>query len=81
MIARPTHWRVTSDGREVVAAAGEATSLENLATNGAKTGVTTSRRYTRGDYEFLAWRYGMSVDAVKRAIALGLLERHDARHP
>lgn len=81
MIARPTHWRVTSDGREVVAAAGECTSLENLAVNGAKTGKTTSRRYTREDYEFFAWKLGMSVEAVKRVIALGLLERHDARHP
>lgn len=79
MIARPTHWRATVDGRESVAGPGDHSSLERLAVNGAKTGAITSRRYTRDDLELLAYTLGVSVDAVKRAIALGLLETLDAR--
>lgn len=79
MIARPTHWRATHDGREMVAGGGHG-SLQRLATNGAKSGAITSRRYTRDDLELLAFRYGITVEAVKAAIAQGLLETLDARH-
>ena len=80
MIARPTHWRATHDGRESVAGPGGLGCLQSLATNGAKTGKITSRRYTRDDLELLAFRYGITVEAVKAAIAQGLLETLDARH-
>lgn len=79
MIARPTHWRATSDGRESVAVPGGRASLERLARRGDTTGKITSRRYTREEVELLAFRFGITVDAVRRAIALGLLETLDAR--
>ena len=79
MIARPTHWRATSDGRESVAGPGDHASLERLARRGDTAGKITSRRYSRDDLELLAYRHGITVDAVKRVIARGLLEQLDAR--
>lgn len=79
MIARPTHWRATSDGRECVAGPGDHASLERLVRRGDTAGKITSRRYTREDLELLAFRYGITVAAVKAAIAHGLLETLDAR--
>ena len=79
MIARPTHWRATSDGRESVAGPSGRASLERLARRGDTTGKITSRRYTREEVELLAFRFGITVDAVRRAIALGLVETLDAR--
>lgn len=79
MIARPTHWRATNDGRESVAGPGDHGSLQGLAVNGATTGKITSRRYTRDDLELIAFRLGVTVAAVKQAISLGLLETLDAR--
>ena len=79
MIARPTHWRLTADGRESVAGPGAHTSLERLARRGDTSGRTTSRPpYTRRELELIAFRCGISVDAVKKALALGLLETLDA---
>jgi hypothetical protein len=43
VIARPTHWRAVSTGRESVAAPGDHVSLAHLAGNGAKSGKITSR--------------------------------------
>ena len=79
MISRPTHWRATNDGRESVAGPGDHASLERLVRRGDTTGKITSRRYTREDLELLAFTYGITVAAVKAAIAHGLLETLDAR--
>lgn len=81
MIARPTHWRATADGRESVAGPGESSSLERLVRRGDTSGSITSRRYTREDIELLAYRLGVTVSAVRRAIDLGLLETLDGRQP
>lgn len=80
MIARPTHWRVGQGGRESVAAAGEVTSLQHLAANGATSGKITSRpAYTDREIEVIAFRLRCSVREVRRAIDLGLLETLDGR--
>lgn len=79
MIARPSHWRTGPNGREPVAGAGDAVSLGQHVVSGAKTGKITSRpAYTTRELELLAYRLGVTVAAVKRAIALGLLETFDA---
>ena len=79
MIARPSHWRTGPNGREPVAGAGDAVSFSHIV-SGAKSGKITSRpAYTTRELELLAYRLGVTVAAVKRAIALGLLENLDAR--
>jgi len=79
VIARPTHWRAVSTGRESVAAPGDHVSLARLAGNGAKSGKITSRpAYTDRELELIAYRLGVTVVAVKQAIALGMLEQFDA---
>ena len=79
MICRATHWRHGQGGRETVAAAGAVTSLEALVRNGATSGKITSRPgYTAREIEFIAYRLGVTVSAVRRAIDLGLLEQLDA---
>ena len=81
MIARPTHWRMTPDGRESVAGPGAHTSLERLARRGDTSGRITSRpAYTREELEQLAFVNRMSVANVRRCLDLGLLEMLDARH-
>lgn len=81
MIARPTHWRHGSGGRESVAPAGAVTSLEALVRNGAITGKITSRpAYTAGEVELIAFRFRCTVREVQRAIDLGLLETLHGRH-
>ena len=79
MICRASHWRHGQGGRETVAAAGAATSLESLVRNGATSGKITSRPgYTQQEIELIAFRLRVTVVAVKRAIDLGLLEQLDA---
>jgi hypothetical protein len=79
VIARPSHWRTGPHGREPVAGAGEAVSFNQNIASGAKTGKITSRpAYTTRELELIAYRLGVTVTAVKRAIALGLLETFDA---
>ena len=79
MIARPSHWRTGPNGREPVAGAGDAVSFSNIV-SGAKSGKITSRpAYTTRELELIAYRLGVTVAQVKRAIALGLLETFDAR--
>jgi hypothetical protein len=79
VIARPSHWRTGPNGREPVAGAGDAVSLSRHVVSGATTGRITSRpAYTTRELEVIAYRLGVTVAAVKRAIALGLLETFDA---
>jgi hypothetical protein len=79
MIARATHWRHGQGCRETVAAAGAVTSLEALVRNGATSGKITSRPgYTAREIELIAFRLGVTVVAVKRAIDLGLLDTLNA---
>ena len=79
MIARPSHWRTGPNGREPVAGAGDVVSFGNIV-SGAKSGRITSRpAYTTRELELIAYRLGVTVAAVKQAIALGLLENLDAR--
>ena len=82
MISRPTHWRTGPNGRESVAAAGEVVSLERLLTAGEKSGRITSRpERTDREIEVIAFRLGMTVAEVRRAIARGHTEFIDARQP
>jgi len=75
MISRPTHWRAGPNGRESVAAAGEVVSLERLLTAGEKSGRITSRpERTDREIEVIAFRLGMTVAEVRRAIARGRTE-------
>jgi len=75
MISRPTHWRAGPHGRESVAAAGEVVSLERLLTGGEKSGRITSRpERTDREIEVIAYRLGMTVAEVRRAIARGRTE-------
>jgi predicted deacylase len=75
MISRPTHWRTGPNGRESVAAAGEVVSLERLLTAGEKSGRITSRpERTDREIEVIAYRLGMTVAEVRRAIARGRTE-------
>jgi len=75
MISRPTHWRTGPNGRESVAAAGEVVSLERLLTAGEKSGRITSRpERTDREIEVIAYRLGMTVAEVRRAIARGRAE-------
>ncbi len=76
MISRWNHWRRGgADGREAIAAAGESQSaVSNYTASHNCWGKITSRpRLTRSDLEYLAWKLGCTVEAVKRAIAEGLL--------
>ena len=78
MISRPTHWRTGPHGRESVAAAGEVFSLERLLRSAEKSGRITSRpERTDEQLEVIAFRLGMTVAAVRRAIARGRLENLD----
>jgi hypothetical protein len=82
MISRPTHWRTGPNGRESVAAAGEVVSLERLLVAGEKSGRITSRpERTDAEIELIAFRLGMTVAEVRRAIARGHTEHIDARQP
>lgn len=82
MIARPTHWRRGADGREQVAVPGDHLSILGTVRRGDTSGRITSRRaHTREELEYLAWRYGCTVDTIRHAIAHGLLETLDAGHP
>jgi hypothetical protein len=75
MISRPTHWRAGPHGRESVAAAGEVVSLERLLASGEKSGRITSRpERTDREIEVIAFRLGMTVAEVRRAIARGRTE-------
>ena len=75
MISRPTHWRAGPHGRESVAAAGDYVSLERLVTSGEKSGRITSRpERTDREIEVIAWRLGMTVTQVRKAIAEGRTE-------
>lgn len=75
MISRPTHWRTGPHGRESVAAAGDYVSLERLVTSGEKSGRITSRpERTDREIEVIAWRLGMTVTQVRKAIAEGRTE-------
>jgi hypothetical protein len=78
MIERPSHWRTGPNGRESVAAAGDVLSLEHLLRNGEKSRRITSRpERTDEQLEVIAFRLGMTVAAVRRAIAQGRLENLD----
>lgn len=82
MISRPTHWRTGPNGREAVASAGDFVSLERLLTAGEKSGRITSRPERTGrEIEVIAYRLGMTVAEVRRAIARGHTEHIDARQP
>ena len=77
MIERPSHWRTGPNGRETVAAAGEVFSLERLL-RGVESGRITSRpERTDEQLEVIAFRLGITVAAVRRAIAQGRLENLD----
>ena len=79
MISRPTHWRTGPHGRESVAAAGEVVSLERLLASGEKSGRITSRpERTDREIEVIAWRLGLTVVQVRKAIAEGRTEILDA---
>lgn len=78
MICRWSHWRNSGDAnREAVAAADEIKSIAKTYTEPHQHwGKITSkrpRRYTREEIESMAYRVGCSVEALKRAIDLGLL--------
>jgi len=78
MISRPTHWRTGPNGRESVAAAGDFVSLEHLLRSGEKSGRITSRpERTDLELEVIAYRLGMTVAEVRRAIARGRTEITD----
>ena len=81
MISRPTHWRTGPHGRESVAAAGEVVSLERLLSGGERSGRITSRpERTDREIEVIAFSLGMTVAAVRSAIARGrteILDAHD----
>lgn len=78
MIDRPCHWRTGPNGRESVAAAGEVLSLERMLRGMEKSGRITSRpERTEGQIEVIAFRLGITVAAVRRAIARGHLENLD----
>ena len=78
MIQRPTHWRTGPNGRESVAAAGDVVSLEHLLRNSEKSGRITSRpERTDDEIEVISFRLGMTVAAVRRAIARGRTEITD----
>lgn len=77
MISQWSHWRNAGGEREPVTAAGEVQSIVNsYAASSQHWGKITSkrpRRYTREELESMAYRVGCSVEALKRAIDLGLL--------
>ena len=78
MIERPSHWRTGPNGRESVAAAGDVVSLEHLLRSTKKSGRITSRpERTDDQLEVIAYRLGMTVAAVRRAIARGRTEITD----
>jgi hypothetical protein len=75
MISRPTHWRTGPNGREAVASAGDFVSLEHLLRNCEKSRRVTSRpERTDLEIEVIAYRLGMTVAEVRRAIARGRTE-------
>ncbi len=70
------HWRRGgADGREAIASSSDIVSLAATFTPKPQHwGKITSRpQPTRADLELLAFRLGVKVSAVKRAIDLGLL--------
>jgi hypothetical protein len=76
VISRWNHWRRGgADGREAIAAAGECKSAVCDYTAAQQFwGKLTSRpQPTRRDLEYLAWKFGCTVETVKRAIDEGLL--------
>jgi len=78
MISRPTHWRTGPNGREAVASAGDFVSLEHLLRSGEKSRRVTSRpARTEDEIEVIAFRLGMTVAEVRRAIARGRTEITD----
>lgn len=78
MIERPSHWRTGPNGRESVAAAGDVVLLEHLLRNGEKSRRITSRsERTDNEIEVISFRLGMTVAAVRRAIAQGRTEITD----
>jgi hypothetical protein len=73
MIAR-THWRRGADGPEIVPAAGEVLTVFDTIKKHETWGKITSRpAYSQRELEWLAYKLGASVSAVKKAIAQGLL--------
>ena len=75
MIA-PAHWRRGGrDGREQIAAPEDVTSIAKGYTGSQQFwGKVTSRpQMNRRDLEYLAWRLGCSVSAVKAAIDQGIV--------
>jgi len=74
MIARPSHWRHGGGGRESLAPSGAAAPLGDRVRSCESRGKITSRpAYSREELEYLAFRLGWSVVAVKKALAEGLL--------
>lgn len=76
MISRWSNWRRGgADGREAIAAAGDKKSAVSDYTPPRQCwGKITSRpQLSQRDLEYLAWKLGCTVEAVKRAIAQGLL--------
>lgn len=76
MISRWNHWRRGgADGREAIAATGEKSPVSDYTAKPQFFGKVTSRpRLTRSDLEYLAWKLGCNVAAVKRAIEEGLID-------
>ena len=77
MISYWSHWRSCDGEREPVPAPGQITSIANSylapAEHWGKITSKRPRRYTREELESMAYRVGCSVEALKRAIDLGLL--------
>lgn len=78
MIASAHFRRGGRDGREPIAAPGEVVSIAKSYTPSQQFwGKVTSKRppkLSRSDLELTAFRLGVSVDAARRAIEMGLLD-------
>jgi hypothetical protein len=77
VISRWNHWRRGgADGREAIAAVGERkSSVSDYTAQQQFWGKVTSRpRISRRDLEYLAWKLGCTVTAVKAAIDQGLFD-------
>jgi hypothetical protein len=73
VIAR-SHWRRGTDGQEIVPAAGEVLTLFDSVKKHESWGKITSRpAYSQRELEWLAFKLGTTVSAVKQAIAQGLI--------
>ena len=73
MIAR-SHWRRGSEGQELVPAAGEVLTLfDSVKKHESWDKITSRPAYSQRELEWLAYKLGSTVAAVKQAIAQGLL--------